>query len=299
VLCVGLTTLDVVHHLDGAPRWGAKHRSVGGELVAGGPAANAAVAAARLLDGVRLLTALGGSPLASPVLADLVAHGVTVLDLAPPDSPVRVASAAVDVRTGDRTVFGSATTAPALGPPVGEVIDAALAGTAAVLLDGHHPRVAAVAARRAAGRPVVLDAGSWKDGVVGLLPDVTVAACSADLRPPGGVRAGDDPHAAAAVLHRLGVPTVLVTDGPRPLTWSTADGGRGTLPVPAVTAVDTLGAGDAFHGALAAALAAGLPPVPDAACLAAEVAAVRCACLGARAWLADLELDPLAARLSS
>jgi sulfofructose kinase len=58
---------------------------------------------------------------------------------------------------------------------------------------------------------------------------------------------------------------VIVTLGERGLIWqrNTEDGTeRGSLPAFAVTAVDTTGAGDAFHGALAAGLAAGMAWLP-------------------------------------
>jgi fructokinase len=42
---------------------------------------------------------------------------------------------------------------------------------------------------------------------------------------------------------------VLVTDGPRPVTIHTADAQR-SVPVPRVTVVDTVGAGDAFVAGL-------------------------------------------------
>ncbi|MDT7775446.1 MAG: hypothetical protein QOC67_4370, partial [Pseudonocardiales bacterium] len=226
VLCVGLTTLDVVHHVTGPPHWGRKERSVGGELLAGGPAANAAVTAARLLGSARLLSAVGTRPAAAPAHADLAAHHVDVIDLAPADWDLPVASALVDVRTGERTVVSPG----ALGNRGVDGAQYSLAGlldgVAVVLLDGHHPALAARVAAEANrdGVPVVLDAGSWKDELEPVLPRVDLAACSADLCPPGGRRAGDDPFGVATALHRRGVPTVLVTDGPRPVVWSTMDG---------------------------------------------------------------------------
>src|SRR5690606_35620805 len=72
---------------------------------AGGPAANAAVTAARLLGGACLVTAIGDGPGADAVRADLAAHQVQVTDLAPPSWPLPVASALVDVHTGERTVI--------------------------------------------------------------------------------------------------------------------------------------------------------------------------------------------------
>jgi len=299
VLCVGLTTLDVVHHVAEPPPWGSKVRSVGGELLAGGPAANAAVTAARLLGSARLLTAVGTRPAAGPAHADLAAHGVGVIDLAPGDWELPVASALVDVRTGERTVVSPGALGSRGIDGAQYSLDGLLDGVGVVLLDGHHPalaaRVAAEAAR--ADVPVVLDAGSWKDELDPVLPRVALAACSADLRPPGGRRAGDDPLGVATVLHRRGVPTVLVTDGPAPVVWSTMDGASGTVEVPVVTPVDTLGAGDAFHGALVAALAVRAADLPGCAALAASVAALRCSRLGSRAWLEDPALDAVSARL--
>jgi sugar/nucleoside kinase (ribokinase family) len=298
-LCVGLATLDVIHHVDEPVRPGTKQRSVGGELIAGGPATNAAVTAARLLGSARLVTAIGSGPAAGPVRADLYQHRVEVVDVAEGERPVPVASALVDVRSGDRTVISPGATGAAGAPVPPAGLGGVLAGVRVVLLDGHHPALAArvVALAAQAGVPVLLDAGSWKDDIVGLLPRVGVVACSADFQPPGGRRAGDDPWAVATVLHRHGVPTVLVTDGPNPVVWSTIDGERGSAPVPPVRAVDTLGAGDAFHGALAAAYAVGARSTRSVVEFAAQVASVRCSVLGGRSWLADPALNAADARL--
>jgi sugar/nucleoside kinase (ribokinase family) len=82
--------------------------------------------------------------------------------------------------------------------------------------------------------------------------------------------------------------------------WITVDG-SGTVDVPAVAAVDTAGAGDAFHGAVAYAVAVlGWPTavalLPQVLEFAAAVAGVRVVHRGPRAWLADPRLTELAAR---
>jgi sugar/nucleoside kinase (ribokinase family) len=64
------------------------------------------------------------------------------------------------------------------------------------------------------------------------------------------------------------------------------------VPVPAVAAADTAGAGDAFHGALAVSVA-GDPGISDLAAAvryAIGVAGVRVRHAGPRAWLADPRL---------
>ena len=62
--------------------------------------------------------------------------------------------------------------------------------------------------------------------------------------------------AAALELRARGAANVIVTAGARGAFWTGPDGERWARP-PAVTAVDTVGAGDAFNGALAAVLAEG------------------------------------------
>jgi sugar/nucleoside kinase (ribokinase family) len=85
---------------------------------------------------------------------------------------------------------------------------------------------------------------------------------------------------------------VVITHGPDPVRWwSGADSGETT--VPAVDAVDTAGAGDAFHGALAVAVAH-QPKVDDlktALEYAVTVAGVRVRHRGPRDWLRSLSAE--------
>ena len=126
-----------------------------------------------------------------------------------------------------------------------------------------------------------------------LLDLVDVAICSADFQVPGTA----DPDASAIALLERGVASVATTHGGAPVQWwQPTPSGRttaGTVAVPQVTVVDTLGAGDAFHGAFAWFIVQ-RPLDPDGAELrraldsAARVAALRCTVAGPRAWLAAL-----------
>jgi ribokinase len=82
-----------------------------------------------------------------------------------------------------------------------------------------------------------------------------------------------DPAAksAAAELAQAGARQVAVTLGPAGAVYSTPDG-TGAVPGFRVDSVDSVGAGDAFVAALAAAVAAGTPP-PEAVRLACAVGA--------------------------
>jgi sugar/nucleoside kinase (ribokinase family) len=271
VLLAGLCTVDVVQRVAELPAPGEKVQSLAVDVAAGGPATNAAVTAAALGAEATLLTVLGAHPLAALVRADLDAHAVRVIDLAPdlPDPPP-VSAVAVRERDGERTVVSrNAEGATFIGKaPLFEA-----GGADVVLLDGHHPELALAVAKaaRAEGVPVVLDAGSWKPVLDDLLPLVDIAACSAHFTAP-------EPG-----LHERGVPTVITTAGPAPVRWSTADGRSGEVPVPPVEARDTLGAGDVWHGALAVAVTRERT-VTDRIRFANEVAAERVRHVGPRSW---------------
>lgn len=268
---VGIATVDVVHRLERLVRPNEKVTALSQDIAAGGPAANAAVTFAHLGGDATLVTALGRHPLARYVAEELAQQGVTVLDAAPDvTGPPAVSAIHVVAATGDRQVSsvnaGAFWAARPAEPPPG--LPELASGADVVLVDGHHPGLALAAAR--AGTPVVLDGGSWKPVLPDLLPHVDYAVCSAVF-----------PDAAS-----LRVPHVAVTRGPDPVLWWSA-GNSGEVPVPSIDVRDTLGAGDAFHGAFAHAVAGGAPFV-DALSAGVGVAALRCAVAGPRAWLEQL-----------
>jgi sugar/nucleoside kinase (ribokinase family) len=299
-LLVGLCTVDLVQRVADLPSAGQKLQSTGVEVAAGGPATNAAVTVAALGGRADLVTVLGAHPLAGIARDDLVAHGVRVFDALPNRSaPPTLSSVAVRERDGERSVvsYNAADIPGELPMPSWPAL---LAGAGALLVDGHHPRLALAAARAARGRrvPVVLDAGSDKPVFDELLPLVDVCACA------GGFRLGrNSVRATEKAVHELGVPVVIRTNGADAVRWSVVAaeprGGRrarpmtGTVDPPPVVAMDTLGAGDAWHGALAHGIA-GLGRVPTAEELpglvtaANRVATTRVASVGARAWLREL-----------
>ncbi|RPF22618.1 pantothenate kinase [Myceligenerans xiligouense] len=274
----GLATLDVIHRA-ARPERDQKVTAVRQDVSAGGPAANAAVTAAAL--GMRsvLVTALGTSAVGTAARADLERYGVEVHDVARPHHDLAVSAVLVDDTTGERSVVsadGALTQVPGPGPD--EL--AALPAPDVVLLDGHHPDIArSVLAHARTLRPrplIVLDAGRWRPVFADLLPDADVIACSAAFRVPEGQEGWYAGLRGATV----------VTHGSAPVDWWDGDA-RGTIDVPAVPAVDTLGAGDAFHGALTAALARGAE-LPRACAEAVRVASLRVRYLGPRGWLAHL-----------
>ncbi|WP_022919453.1 PfkB family carbohydrate kinase [Ruania albidiflava] len=286
---VGLTTLDVVHRAQAPPSRNEKITATRQDVAAGGPAANAAVVAAALGARATLVSPLGSSAVAAAAHADLTGCGVHVVDVAR-DHELAVSAILVDATTGARSV--TSLDGGAADPPAPDF--AALPDPAVVLVDGHYPTLAVAAARaaRARGAVVVLDAGRWRPVFAALIPLAHVVAASADFTLPDG---GRGPGALVAAGAGVGV----VTAGASPVQFVTGVGAgaltgagegpvtgaaSGEVPVPAVPVRDTLGAGDAFHGALVAALAAG-DPLRRALAVAVAVASHRVQHVGPRSYL--------------
>jgi ribokinase len=136
----------------------------------------------------------------------------------------------------------------------------ALATADVVLLQLELPLPTVVAAARRAhdaGATVVLNPAPAIEDLAGL---GGLEGC-VDVLVPNEVEAAaltgrDDPQAAALALQRRFRCAVIVTLGAEGCVVASDDGVQ-ALPAPAVTAVDTVGAGDAFCGTLGARLAAG------------------------------------------
>ncbi|ANP50340.1 sugar/nucleoside kinase (ribokinase family) [Streptomyces griseochromogenes] len=285
-LFAGLATIDVIHAVTRMPSPNEKVTASAQALAAGGPAANAAVTFAHRGGSATLVTAIGRHRLTEIIRSDLEEHGVRILDASPQrDEPPTVSSIAVSSGSGDRAVIAHYSGSDDIDVP--GHLDQAVRRSDVVLMDGHHPPLAlatADAARRF-GRRTVLDGGRWRPSFDALLPRIDVAVCSADFRPPG-CRTDSD---VFGYLSAHGVRWAAVTHGDAPIAWRGPDGG-GEVPVPAVEIVDTLGAGDVFHGSLCHQFATWTGPADEewfTACLgrASVDASLSCTSFGSRAWL--------------
>jgi sugar/nucleoside kinase (ribokinase family) len=74
-----------------------------------------------------------------------------------------------------------------------------------------------------------------------------------------------------------------MTSGPEPIRYITDDGAAATLPVPNIDAVDTMGAGDIFHGAFCHFVLE--QDFAQAMTSAARIASQSCTFFGTRAWI--------------
>jgi sulfofructose kinase len=219
---------------------------------------------------------------------ELRAYGVDLAGCRVPPSAGSFVSAVLIAPDGERFIFPYRGRALADEPPRHDW--SGLVGVGAVLVDGRHPRLAdhAVGWAAAHGVPTVGDWGDLRLPELRARIDHLVAAEEAG-REALGPAAPADPVAAAAraaaALRDRPEQLVAITLGPLGCVW---DDGHDAWhqPAPVVEVVESNGAGDAFHGAYAAAIAGGAA-VPDAVRLATAVGALRCTGEG-RAALPDL-----------
>lgn len=280
---VGLVTLDCIYQTRKTLEPNEKQVAETVLLAAGGPATNAAVAFRALGNRAILVGALGCHPLSAVVKDDLLTYGIELLDLTPEAMvPPPFSSIVVNTVTGDRAVISR----NAADRPVPEALPPAslLQPADCLLVDGHQMVVGGALARQArtANLPVVVDAGSWKVGFETVLPWATTVIASATFCPPGHGRG----PAAIAYLKDLGIAEIAVTRGPQSILYQTPSQ-TGELPVPAITPVDTLGAGDIFHGAFCHSCSHGAK-FAAALTQAAEIAALSCQFFGTRHWIHQL-----------
>lgn len=280
ILVAGVAVIDFVFRLDAMPRSPEKYRARDAAVSGGGCAGNAAAAIARLGGDARLATRLGADRVGDMIVADLEAEGVDCA-LARRFEGGRSSFSSVYLDdAGDRQIvnfrdLSLSFDASWLEGSLPE-FDAALGdtrwaqGTASVLR-----------AARERGRPGVLDAEAPMAEALEALGQASHVAFSMQgLRDYCGhedVRSG-----LAKAASETGA-WVCVTDGANGVTYLARDQ-FGHVPAFAVDAVDTLGAGDAWHGAFALGLGEGTDE-PAAIRFANAVAAIKCTRFGGRAGL--------------
>lgn len=278
-LFVGLTTLDLVYLSTAIPSTNQKLVATDYTVAAGGPVTNAAIAFRHLGNQATVLSVVGAHPISHLILTDLQAQGVNLTDLHPACSePPPVSSIIVTQATGERAVISiNAVNTPATPEQIPSEI---LQNVNVVLIDGHQMAVGRSLAQQAHSQniPVVIDGGSWKPGFETVLPFVTYAVCSANFHPPHCHSEQD----VMNYLSKFGIPCVAITHGEKPIVYRDRTH-IGLIPVPTIQAVDTLGAGDIFHGAFCHFILQ--TDFVQALEQAAQVAAHACQFFGTRRWM--------------
>jgi sulfofructose kinase len=282
VLCVGHASYDLVFTVDHHPE--ADEKTFAQQFIGcgGGPAANAAVTVSRLGFKSAFAGYLGNDYFGQRNLEEFQKAAVNTDLIARGDAPTPVSAIWVKP-DGKRTVVNYRGSTRSLAV---SQMDFARCHPKVVLFDGHEPDVSSELMKIMAGRniPTVLDAGSVHRGTLKLLELVDYVVASQKFAQD--YTGKDDPQQAAVNLIQ-DCPAVVITLGEQGLVWENRQGG-GSLPAFSVEAVDTTGAGDAFHGAFAAGLACA-KRWRELLLYAAAVGALSCTKYGARPAIPSAE----------
>ena len=287
VACVGLAVLDIVFGVETRPDRGRKTFADSMTVIGGGPAANAAVAVARLDGDARFIGRLGDDIVGDLIIDDFARWGVDASGVRRiPSVPSPVSSIVVEA-DGERTIVNHSD--QRLFAPDDGVTPGELTGVDAVLGDLLWPTgaISAMHAARAAGIPAVLDFDEAPRGPVGVVltapthiifSSPALAAVSGEQDPVPGLRS----------VRAMTASWIAVTLGAGGVLWLDETDESRQSPAFDVDAIDTLGAGDVFHGAFTLGLAEDRP-IEEVIRRASAVAALKCTRFGGRSGIPGTE----------
>jgi sulfofructose kinase len=279
ILCVGAFAMDTIFRLETLPLTAGKFLPLEAVEVAQGMAAAQAAAIAKLGGAVTLWASCGDDPIGDRMVAQIAEAGVDT-------SIIRRVRGA---RSGFASIFmdrrGERIIVPQYDPAVRAAPDAVpdLSGIGVVSVDVRWPDAAEMALRAARERGLIglLDLDTWpRDILERLLPHASHIVAS-----EGGaavVTGEADPAKAAVALAQRHDGFVAVTAGEHGCHWFDRAGDvLRHVPAPRVEAVDTLAAGDVFHGGFAFGLSEGWP-IERIIPFASAAAAIKCTKFGGR-----------------
>ena len=279
VVIVGSVNVDLVVIASRLP--GPGETVTGGDVARyhGGKGGNQAVAAARLGARVAFVGAVGEDDFGAAARAALAAEGIDVSHLATVARPTGVALIVVDARAENLIAVAPGANAAPTAASVAAALEALAVGPGDVVLASREipPEAvrAALARARAVGATSVLNPAP-ADGLdpatialadvltpnqaeLALLAAAAGAGAAVRAAAPAEVAPEIETLAQRLLAEGAGGRAVVVTLGAAGALVVPADGPAARIPALRVVPVDTTGAGDAFNGALAAGLAAGLP----------------------------------------
>jgi sugar/nucleoside kinase (ribokinase family) len=282
ILCAGGAVQDIVMRVEQFPKPGGKVQASEFLITSGGQSGNAAVAIARLGADTRYTGALGdrNDKVANEIVAALEKEGIDCsAAVRVPDARSSVSTIMIDAE-GEKMIAtrrdsGLSDASPAEPDVLVRDVDA-------VLVDNRYENfsrpVCAAAAKRGIPRVVDLDKPTTPDDE--LLAASTHVISSADALI--GTTGVNELPAGLTILGQHLKGFVAVTDGPKGVYWLDRVQGPGQvrhMPAFKVKAIDTLGAGDTFHGAFTFRLVE-RGDVVEAMRFASAAAAIKCTRFG-------------------
>jgi len=275
ILCIGIPVRDLTFRVDSVPARGSKANATHLAEICGGNALNAAIAIARLGGRVAFAGPMGDARETSSgfILERMALEGIDATHIVRMPGLATPVSAIMIEASGERTL--TTYRAPELWTVKLPDADKLLADCEAVLVESRCGSFCAdlcTEARRR-GIPVIVGvdrAMSLQDRLLTAASHLLFA--SEQVRETAGT---DEDGEALKRLARLTPAFLAATRGPLGTIWLNEAGALEETPAFAVEAVDTLGAGDVFHGAFTLRLAEA-EGAREALRFAAATAALKC-----------------------
>ena len=267
VVVLGVFVADTAYRADRQPSMGETILGLGFKLGPGGKGSNQAVAAAKLGVETHFITRLGVDTFADMANDTWRQAGVKPAAIATPESYTGAAYIFVDDKTGDNAIIVAPGAATLISPRDIDANAGLIRAASVFVTQLEQPIDAAIRALRIAREAGVITvfnpapAIGLPDEIYGLCDYVTPNETEAEALTGQRVESIEDARAAAAALMAKGARAAIITLGKRGALLQARDL---SVHVPAVSAgpvVETTGAGDAFNGGFAAALAKGYSPV--------------------------------------
>lgn len=266
IVILGVFVADTAYRAERQPKIGETILGRGFKLGPGGKGSNQAVAAARLGGDVSFITRLGQDAFADLARQTWADAGVKACVTHHPDSYTGAAFIFVDDATGNNAIIVSPGAAADMTVDDIEA-QADLIGSAGVFVTQLEqpmtPAIRALEIARTAGVTTILNpapAADLPEAVFALCDYMTPNEAEAEALTGVVVNSPESAGEAAGVLIAKGVGAVIVTLGEAGALYCTATGISHVPAVKAGPVVETTGAGDAFNGGFAAALARGENP---------------------------------------
>lgn len=264
IVVLGIFVADMTFRGARPPKMGETLLGDSFALGPGGKGSNQAIAAARAGGRVRFITRLGDDAFADMAMALWGEAGISPAVTRDAKSYTGAASIFVDRETGDNAITVAPGAAMTLSPEDLEAQAALIEGAAVFLTQLEQPLDAAMRGlelARAGGAVTILNpapAADLPDAMLALCDYVTPNESEAEALTGLPVRSLAEAEMAARALCARGVGTALITLGENGVLMHDGIAARHFPAMSAGAVVETTGAGDAFNGGFAAALAEGI-----------------------------------------
>ncbi len=264
IVILGVFVADTAYRADRPPRMGETILGRSFALGPGGKGSNQAVAAARAGGDVHFVTKLGQDTFADMALKTWAEAGVTPAITQHADSYTGAAYIFVEEATGNNAIIICPGVAGTISSEDVMARADLIASSGVFVTQLEQPMEAAMTALRLAGGIRILNpapAAALPEGILALCDFVTPNESETEALTGLPVNSLAEAETAAKALLAKGARAAVITLGERGALYH--DGSR-TVHAPVFNAgkvVETTGAGDAFNGGFAAALAEGMDPV--------------------------------------